>query len=81
MRCNTCHGTGWLRVERPYIEGVAITVVMEPCPDCYDLGVCPRCGKHTCTEVRAPEAPLEVCGCGWNSDIGWSEAASRKGER
>jgi hypothetical protein len=81
MRCNTCHGTGWLRVERPYIEGVAITVVMEPCPDCYAKSACPRCGKPVRPVAGGDGMMHNGCECGWDSERAWREAASRKGAR
>lgn len=47
MTCSCCGGTGWVDCDTavPYGDTWVTLADREPCPDCLDRGLCPRCGE------------------------------------
>ena len=72
--CHTCKGEGALYYTYdPSPAGVSLAPGSmedcDPCPDCVERGICPRCGEQVWDDDSwdmFPSTPL-VCGlCGWN---------------
>lgn len=74
--CKTCKGVGgWVDTFDPSPAGVPLGAgVMhdcDPCPDCVERGICPRCGQPGLTDEErgddsTGEGPCKQCG--WNHD-------------
>lgn len=68
--CRTCKGYGkfdFTENGAPHGEGFWAMPMSEPCEDCTDLGVCPRCGQDGLTsEDRGDKdtgsGPCKFCG-------------------
>lgn len=66
--CQECHGAGGKAVKYdPSPAGVALSpgyyTEFEPCPECYDKGVCPRCAGKMAGE--GDEIPETCPHCQW----------------
>ena len=71
--CRTCDSWGVLQYEEnlgpdgrywPY-------TFTDPCPDCSDKGICPRCGQDSGLEwVEDDGTPCPNCGWNWGNDEG-----------
>ena len=77
MGCNTCERTGWRRHSAAYI-GEMRSIWLEPCEDCLDSGLCPECGAIL--EIANHQFESECAQCGWYSDDGWHQAASKESD-
>jgi len=68
--CRRCKGWGYFYSKYdPSPPGVSLgygyMIDMDPCPDCLEKGVCPRCGGAGMEELEQP-CPT----CGWDEDEG-----------
>ena len=68
MICETCHGDGWQRAGD-------VTITVQVCAHCYGQLRCPRCGE---TPTIDRHQVKHECACGWDSEMGWWNAAMRK---
>jgi hypothetical protein len=65
MTCQRCGGEGLEEyIEyHPYGSTVAGEHLMEPCPECFERGICPRCDEK---DAFVSDETGEQCGhCGW----------------
>lgn len=72
LHCKTCEGVGGI-VYRYSPAGVSLAPGtmqgFDPCPDCIEEGVCPRCGEVVFSEEAWDAAGEVTCpDCGWNSE-------------
>ena len=70
--CRTCNGEGfiWYTYD-PSPAGVSLAPGSmedcDPCPDCVEKGICPRCGEQVWTEEAWDDTEPVVCPlCGWD---------------
>ena len=69
--CRKCHGEGftWYTYD-PSPAGVALSPGYledyDPCPDCVEKGICPRCGEQVWTAESWDSGDPVICPrCGW----------------
>ena len=71
MVCRTCGGTGGITSTKNgahYGAGYWAMDYGEPCPDCVEIGICPRCE----TEMKEVDDSGSYCcpKCGWDEATG-----------
>ena len=67
MVCRTCGGTGGITSTKNG-AGYWAMDYGEPCPDCVEIGICPRCE----TEMKEVDDSGSYCcpKCGWDEATG-----------
>ena len=84
-KCSKCGGTGFVVYEDdPSPSGVSLSpgtmMFSDPCPECYEKDICPRCGRQLPEEsaIDDENEEYDVCyGCGWDSKSGEADAYNR----
>jgi hypothetical protein len=72
--CQACrgHGGGVIAYD-PSPAGVSLSqgcmYDFEPCPECYDKGICPRCAKPMVANMDE-DLPANCPHCGWKQGQG-----------
>ncbi len=71
--CRTCCGAGntcW--TEDPSPAGISLSsgslVFCDPCPDCLERGICPRCGQQVWDSNDFTGDPVACPECGWREE-------------
>ena len=69
--CHTCYGSGFLetRDSVPYGSTNVTLVGEDPCPQCVEKGICPRCGKFLIFDPDNDEREICVF-CKWDEKNG-----------
>lgn len=72
--CRKCQGWGGhTSTYDPSPAGVSLgsghMIDFDPCPHCYEKGICPRCGEEKLDVQKMEEGDPTFChGCGWKED-------------
>lgn len=71
MTCKTCGGTGGIDVLEngaPYGAGYWPMQTGEPCPDCVEKEICPRCDRKM--NLNETDYSLKCPKCGYDDGVG-----------
>ena len=71
--CHTCGGNGiTCYTYDPSPAGVCLSsgwmIDCDPCPDCLERGICPRCGEEAWGDDDFDGEPVTCPHCGWQED-------------
>ena len=68
--CMKCGGLGGFEYMFKPAPGPGYLMDFEPCPECSDKGICPRCGTENYEEWVQDEVPCPVCSWNWGENEG-----------